>query len=428
MGQRPRSKSKDSQGPARIASKPVRVGRRRLVWALALGGGLAVVFGLGLTVGGLLRAVGVGQDDRGQEVAVAVPPSSPDGEGDAGDAPRYQLPVAVRSSDKARRDYLSAYEEDLKTAPPSPRLAPPPVQSFELAPEPAPKPAPEPNIAALPEAEGVPETTRQPTPPSPETPTDFPVAPLTRIDPEVPARPTWLANAQPATLSPDQPILAIVIDDVGVDVAHSRQAVRLPAPLTLAFLPYGFDLQTMVKTARGNGHEIMVHLPLEPQSATADPGPNALLNALSAEEIGRRIDWNLARFDGYVGLNNHMGSKFSTNTDGMRQLLQAVKDRGLFFLDSVTIAQTKGYRLAAEMGVPYAVRDVFIDHTLDKATIRRQLAEALASAKTQGFAVAIGHPHDETLEVLRAWLPTVAGEGVQLVPLSAVIRRRYGRG
>ena len=202
----------------------------------------------------------------------------------------------------------------------------------------------------------------------------------------------------------------------------------MPGPLTIAFLPYGYDLDAMVETARAQGHEIMVHLPMEPTNPDADPGPNALLTGLATTEIDRRIAWNLGRIDRPVGLNNHMGSKFSSDRDAMRRVLDEVRRQGLFFLDSVTTAETQGYRLAQEMGVPYAVRDVFIDHSLDPETIRGQLAEALATAKRQGYAVAIGHPHDETLAELKRWLPTVEQAGVQLVPLSAVIRRRYGAG
>ncbi|MBP5855478.1 divergent polysaccharide deacetylase family protein [Marivibrio halodurans] len=395
--------------------------RRRAVWA----GALAAVFLLGIGLG-VLGGYGAGFFDRsGSRVAIEA-----ESAGEAAirrDPPRetlYDLPVTVRSSDRARKAYLDAYEEDLRAAPPPPRLSipsgpAPPVPSGH-APEKHPAP-------------GAPmaDTPDQPTPQPPRA--ESPGG-LDRHGPSTPmgeaseARPAWIANARAVPLDPSRPILAIVIDDVGVDVAHSREAVRLPAPLTFAFLPYGYDLPAMTRTAREGGHEIMVHLPMEPENREVDPGPHALMTDLPPEEIDRRIAWNLARIDGPVGLNNHMGSKFSARPEGMRRVLRALSDRGLFFLDSVTSARTTGYRLAEEMGVPFAVRDIFIDHTLDKATIRAQLEKAVETAKRQGHAVAIGHPHDETIDVLRDWLPTVAGQGVQLVPMSAVIRRRYGMG
>ncbi|MEQ8604048.1 MAG: divergent polysaccharide deacetylase family protein [Marivibrio sp.] len=397
-------------------------------WAASLAG----VFALGVALGALGGlAFGLFERDGGSpegKAAVSDAPA-PSAEGEAA----YRLPVTVRQSERARDAYLDAYEENLAAAPPPPALPKPSSPQPSLTqPEPpatAPLSADQPTSAA-----GVGRDQEPSAPASEDGPAESldagPAADapaLSASDP-APAR-TWLARAQPASLDPARPILAVVIDDAGVDVVRSRRAVRLPGPLTLAFLPYGYDLRAMVQTARENGHEIMVHLPMEPTSPDADPGPEALLTGLSGEELERRIAWNFGRFDHYVGVNNHMGSKFSSDPDGMRRVLRRVAAEGLFFLDSVTTTETQGYRLAQEMGVPFAVRDVFIDHSLQVEAIRGQLAEAVEIAKRQGYAVAIAHPHDETLAALADWLPRIEAEtGVQLVPLSAVIRRRYGEG
>lgn len=409
------------QPQARIRGGQGRLqGRSRTRSAMRWTGALAGVFTLGVGLGAL-GGWGLGLFDAtpAAEAPRAVEPE----EGEA----LYQLPVTVRQSERARDAYLKAYEEDLAAAPPAPALP-------DVAPTvPAPTESAPPESA--PPESAPPESAQQDIAPADDSPQSAasdppPQADLAAASTAREAAPrTWLARAQPATLDPDRPILAVVIDDAGVDVVRSRRAVRLPGPLTIAFLPYGYDLPAMVQTAQENGHEIMVHLPMEPTSPDADPGPEALLTGLSEAELDRRIDWNLARFGHYVGLNNHMGSKFSADRDGMRRVLSRLAAEGLFFLDSVTTAETQGYRLAQELGVPYAVRDVFIDHSLAPAAIRGQLAEAVATAKRQGYAVAIGHPHDETLEALAHWLPRIEGEaGVQLVPLSAVIRRRYGEG
>lgn len=431
---RPPGDPRGKAGPARDAARRATVRakrattrdatRRRASWA----GALAVVFLLGIGLG-VLGGYGAGSLDRSGS-RVAIEAESAGESATRRDPPRemlYDLPVTVRSSERARKAYLDAYEEDLRAAPPPPRLSVPSG--------PAPRPlGPEGSADIRPLPRVPPEKTRPSGQPSPQQPPARSSDGQEQSDSPAPTaetaetRPAWIVNARVVPLDPSRPILAIVIDDVGVDVAHSREVVRLPAPLTFAFLPYGYDLPAMTRTAREGGHEIMVHLPMEPENPEVDPGPHALMTDLPPEEIDRRIAWNLARIDGPVGLNNHMGSKFSARPEGMRRVLRALSDRGLFFLDSVTSARTTGYRLAEAMGVPFAVRDIFIDHTLDKATIRAQLEKAVATAKRQGHAVAIGHPHDETIDVLRDWLPTVAGQGVQLVPMSAIIRRRYGMG
>ena len=126
-------------------------------------------------------------------------------------------------------------------------------------------------------------------------------------------------------------MIAIVIDDMGLDRRHSDEAAELPAPLTLSFMTYAEDLPNQVAAARAHGHEIMLHVPMEPLAAHVDPGPNALRTGLDQDEIKRRISWDLSRIDGIVGINNHMGSRFTEWPDGMAPVLEILRERGLFF-------------------------------------------------------------------------------------------------
>ncbi len=242
------------------------------------------------------------------------------------------------------------------------------------------------------------------------------------------AIPLWRQNSVPVTIDFTRPMIAIVIDDVGINQPRSERAIALPARLTLAFIPYGYNLTSLVGTARANGHEVLVHLPTEPMSPDVDPGPHALLTSLSLAEIKRRIDWNLSQFDGYVGLNNHMGSRFTAWTPGMEVLIREVKARGLLFLDSITTRDSVGFKLARTVGLPNAVRDIFLDHDQRREAIARQLRRTEGVASERGFAIAIGHPHDETLDELDIWLKTVESRGYQLVPISAIVRRNYPQG
>jgi uncharacterized protein len=140
----------------------------------------------------------------------------------------------------------------------------------------------------------------------------------------------------------------------------------------------------------------------------------------------QRIVSALDSFDGYVGVNNHMGSRFTAHRPGMETALREIKARGLMFLDSRTTAQSVGDQLAHELGVPSIVRHVFLDDEDTLDAVRRKLAETEAVARRQGFVVAIGHPHESTLQALAEWLPTLSAKGLALAPATAVLRKRNG--
>jgi polysaccharide deacetylase 2 family uncharacterized protein YibQ len=236
---------------------------------------------------------------------------------------------------------------------------------------------------------------------------------------------TWRRNAVPFRDLASRPLIAIVIDDVGLDRPHSKRAWELPGPLTMSFLPYAKDLREQARAARARGQELMLHLPMEP-GGHADPGPNALLVSLTESELRHRVTVALDSFDGYVGVNNHMGSRFTAYRPGMETVLRQFKTRGLLFLDSRTTPSTVGDQVAQEIGVPSVARNVFLDDEETIDAVRRKLAETEAVARRQGFAVAIGHPHEVTIQALAEWLPGVAGKGFALAPLSAVLRKRNG--
>ena len=240
------------------------------------------------------------------------------------------------------------------------------------------------------------------------------------------AEPAWLRFAAPASPSGNRPLVAIVLDDLGLDRVRTAAAIRLPGPVTLSFMTYASDLAEQTEAAHRAGHELLLHVPMEAVDRHEDPGPHALYTALSREEILDRLRWGLGRFDGYVGINNHMGSKFTADRSAMTPVIEELRARGLVFLDSRTTARSVAFDLAAADGVPHAARDVFLDDDLAPAAISRQLGEVEGVARRRGSAIAIGHAHDTTLAALRAWLPSLAGKGLVLVPLSAVVRNRSG--
>jgi polysaccharide deacetylase 2 family uncharacterized protein YibQ len=220
-----------------------------------------------------------------------------------------------------------------------------------------------------------------------------------------------------------RPQIAIVIDDMGVDRKRSARAAALPGPLTLSWLPYSQDVGRQAAAARAAGHEILLHMPMQPLGHE-NPGPNALTVDLPPDEVRRRLGADLALLPEAVGLNNHMGSRFTRDPQAMAPVIDEVKRRGLLFLDSRTSAASIGADVAREAGVPYTERDVFLDNEMTVEAVRARLAETELIARRRGIAIAIGHPHEATLEALDPWLRTLAERGFRLIPISAAVQYR----
>lgn len=239
--------------------------------------------------------------------------------------------------------------------------------------------------------------------------------------------PPWLRNAVPVELDDTKAKIVIVMDDLGLNKRRARQTVALPGPLTLAYMAYAHDLDQQMTQARAAGHELMLHVPMEPRSTSIDPGPNVLLSGLPKDELLKSINWNLDQTDSVVGINNHMGSRFTSDLEGMQTVTEVLNERGLLFLDSVTSGSSVAHTAAEDAGIPFAVRNVFLDHDDDLESIKRQLRATESVANRTGVAIAIGHPRDKTLEALREWLPTLSERGFQLVPISAVAKIKSDR-
>ncbi|MEO0392179.1 MAG: divergent polysaccharide deacetylase family protein [Pseudomonadota bacterium] len=240
------------------------------------------------------------------------------------------------------------------------------------------------------------------------------------------AQPAWLKHAVSVDINTDRPKIAVVIDDLGLSRSRTQATVDLPGPLTMAFLPYANNLVEQTRAASWAGHELMLHMPMQPLSDSQDPGPRALRTDLSEAEMLRRLRTALSSFDGYVGINNHMGSKFTSNTKGMLVVLQELKRRDLMFLDSQTSGNSVAGDLAESLGMPNAKRSVFIDHEQDAVSVKRALNQLEVTARHFGVAVGIGHPHRVTIDALAEWLPGLDQRGFDLVPISAVAKLRMG--
>ena len=306
-----------------------------------------------------------------------------------------------------------------------------PVQKTAEAPA-KPKPAPqvvEPGLTpshAKPLGEEVAAQVGTAKPPAPTLPSESQVATIAPPPVNAGADAAWLVNSVAFSVPQGKPVIAVVLDDVGVARSHADMAIDLPGVITLSFMTYADGVADMAARARANGHELMLHVPMEPLGHEIDAGPHALTVDASDSELLKRLAWGLDRFPGYVGINNHMGSRFTQDERGMRVVLEELKRRNLLFLDSRTIGNTVGDKLAARMGVAHVMRDVFLDNEMDEAAVIKQLMQAERIAASKGQAIAIGHPHPATIAAIRAWMPKAAARGFVIVPLSAVAKLRLG--
>jgi polysaccharide deacetylase 2 family uncharacterized protein YibQ len=222
------------------------------------------------------------------------------------------------------------------------------------------------------------------------------------------------------------PAIAIVIDDLGADGIDTRRAIALPKEVSLSFLPYPVAAPEFAREASRAGHQVLVHVPMEPDGRT-DPGPNALLTSLDTSTNISRLDWALSRIPGFAGINNHEGSRFTADRAALIPVIEHLAERHVFFLDSRTSADTQVVTMARAFGVASAGRDVFLDDTVSAQAIAAQLARAETIAREQGVAVAIGHPHPETMDALAQWTAQAASRGYELITASEAIRLKTER-
>ena len=218
-------------------------------------------------------------------------------------------------------------------------------------------------------------------------------------------------------------LVALVIDDLGYRRHEGERAVALPGGVTLSFLPGTPYARHLATLAHENNREIMLHLPMESIAGRA-LGPGGLTRGMSREQVIRTVHADLAAVPYVAGVSNHMGSLLTQESEPMHWLMQALKERGgLYFLDSRTTKETVAEQTAANHGIPHLKRDVFLDNTRQREEIARQFERLVLIAKRQGFAVGIGHPYVETLDILEELLPTLAARDVHLVPVSQLVRR-----
>ena len=217
------------------------------------------------------------------------------------------------------------------------------------------------------------------------------------------------------------PSVALIIDDLGYDKQIAKKFAQLNVPLTFSILPHSPFQQKIVRLAESKGLEIMLHLPMEPNEyPSVDPGPGTLLVSMSADELIAQLDNNLSTLPNVKGVNNHMGSRLTVESTQLYQIFSVLKQRGLYFIDSRTSPESLCEPSARLFQIPFAQRDVFLDHYPRPDFIRKQIKELIRIARHSGQAVGILHPHATTLKILKEMLPDLQKQ-VHLVPASRIV-------
>ncbi len=218
------------------------------------------------------------------------------------------------------------------------------------------------------------------------------------------------------------PKIAIIMDDLGRSLTAAKKLIALDLSVTLSILP-GEPLATEVALlASRSGQEVMIHIPMEPQSyPEADPGQDALLLGQSEQEVHRRLVAMIKKVPYAAGANNHMGSRYTEYQAGMHTVINTMREYGLFFVDSRTTSRSVVKQEALRVGVPTAVRDVFLDNVADVEAIRVEIRRLVKRAKQNGSAVGICHPYPETIEALRLEQETLQDRSIEMVFASKLV-------
>lgn len=217
--------------------------------------------------------------------------------------------------------------------------------------------------------------------------------------------------------------LAIIIDDMGSSMSEARSLASIGVPLTFSIIPGLQKYREVASYAASGGIETMIHMPMQSKDwPRRRLEANGLLVSMSDEELRQRVSGYIKDLPDAVGANNHTGSEFTEHQDQMRSVLETLKGKGLFFVDSMTTPNTAGIRLARELGIKSGRRGVFLDNEQERSYILGQLNQAVRSAKKNGAVIAICHPHPATISALASALPGLAGQGITLVHASDLVR------
>ena len=216
--------------------------------------------------------------------------------------------------------------------------------------------------------------------------------------------------------------VSIIIDDMGWNRKIIKEIEGIQEPLTLSFLPFAPYSKEILENLKNKHFEFLLHLPLEPFPPAQCLDKGLIRMDMDNDEIIEQFNQNMENFYPYIkGINNHMGSLFTSKEEKMEVLLKEIQEKNLFFVDSMTSRKSCGYRIARQIGLKTAKRDIFLDNNSDPYYIKTQLYKLVETAKKEGKAIGIGHARPNTIKILKEELPNLKKEGIKIVPVSQLL-------
>ncbi len=221
---------------------------------------------------------------------------------------------------------------------------------------------------------------------------------------------------------PEQkPRIALIIDDIGFSRTRARAFLDIGVPMTYAILPRLPLSRGLAEEIHQKGRQVMLHQPMEPFDDGIDPGPGAVFVKDAPDKITATIKENLAEIPFTAGMNNHMGSRFTSSPEKMAEALPIIRDEGLFFIDSLTSGGSKAYPTACRLHMPAACRNVFLDNDRRETLVFRRLEQLLVHAQRYGQAIGIGHPYPETSRAVARFVSSISPDAVDFVHVSEIL-------
>lgn len=254
------------------------------------------------------------------------------------------------------------------------------------------------------------------------------IGPIPRIGPD--GLRAAQAYANPVAKKAGSPQIVIVITGLGISSNGTTEAVnKLPGPITLAFGPYGADLERIAGRARGLGHELLLQVPMEPfDYPENDPGPQTLLTSLTPEQNIDRLRWAMSRFQGYVGVLNQTGARFTASEGSLSPIIREIVKRGLIYVDDGSSPRSLAGQIAGGNSLAYAKAALVLDTVPSAAEIDRSLVRLEGLARDNGIAVAVASALPVTVERIAMWAKTAENRGFTLAPISAAATRAKSSG
>jgi len=241
------------------------------------------------------------------------------------------------------------------------------------------------------------------------------------------ARPsdTYSKPVKPQAGREDFPRVAIVIGGLGIGGAVTTETfAKLPAPVTYAFAAHTSDLERWVARARGEGHEVLLQVGMEPfDYPDNDPGPQTLLTSNSPEQNVDRLHWYLSRAQGYVGITSQMGARFTAADQALTPVLREVGRRGLIYFDNGASPRSVAGQVSGAHNVAFARTDIVLDTVPAAAEIDGALARLEAAAREHGYAIASASALPVTVDRVSQWVKSIDARGITLVPISQIASR-----